>query len=48
MKWNNAYGEMMEKFVAVHQVDEFFGRAYLRTATADSAFVGIKKRVLPS
>jgi hypothetical protein len=36
------------KIVTVYQVVEFFGLAYLRTATADSAVIGVKKRALPS
>jgi hypothetical protein len=36
------------EFVTVYQVVEFFGHAYLRTATADSAVIGVKKRALPS
>jgi hypothetical protein len=35
------------KFVTVYQVVKFFERAYLRTATADSAVIGVIKWALP-
>jgi len=36
------------KFVTVYRVVECFGRAYLITATADGAVIGVKKWPLPS
>jgi hypothetical protein len=36
------------KVVTVYQVVKFFGRAYLRTATAETAVIGVKERALPS